>query len=118
MLRPNHNHSDSNDNINQEETIIPTFNKDPPISLEEALFLASGDPDTYANRGLYFIANAISMIGFSIYLSTMFLFQEPKVQCYNSELNIYFRCSVTQACTSYRDNYVINYEDSISSFIT
>lgn len=63
-----------------QETIIPTFNKDPPITMEEALLLVQGDPDKYSIRSLYVIANLLSMTGFMVYLSAIFLFQEPKNQ--------------------------------------
>jgi hypothetical protein len=89
--------------LSGEETVVPTFNKDPPITMEEALELVQGDPDKYSIRSLYFIANLLSMTGFMLFLSTIFLFQEPKVDCYNEELKLYFRCSVTQACSN---NYI------------
>lgn len=33
----------------QQETVIPSVNSDPPITIEEALALVQGDPDKYAN---------------------------------------------------------------------
>jgi hypothetical protein len=62
-----------------QETVIPSFNTDPPITIEEALTLVKGDPDKYAIRALYLIANLLSMVGFMLFLSIVFLFQQPKV---------------------------------------
>ncbi|CDW88626.1 organic cation transporter [Stylonychia lemnae] len=88
------------DNIEMSlETIIPSLNQDPPITLEEALFMVSGEPDKYVIRNLYIILNLLSMVGFMIPLSMIFLFQEPKMECFNEEFKIYFRCSVQQACS-------------------
>lgn len=75
--------SDSNNHEISQETIIPSFNQDPPITLEEALFLVSGQPDKYVIKNLYFIVNLLSMTGFMVPLSMMFLFQTPKLECFN-----------------------------------
>lgn len=84
-----------------EETVIPSMNKDPPITLEEALTLVQGDPDKYTNRVLYVIANLLSMSGFMVFLSLPFIFEEPKISCYNSLVDKSFRCSAEQACSLY-----------------
>ena len=83
--------SDNND-ISQ-ETVIPSLNQDPPITLEEALFLVSGQPDKYVIKNMYLILNLLSMVGFMIPLSMVFLFAQPKLECYNEEFRLYFRCS-------------------------
>jgi len=91
----NEPHSEeANNDVSQAETIIPSFNQDPPITMEEALFLISGDPDKYVIGGLYIITNLLSMAGFMFALSTLFLFEEPKVECRMDDLEIYFRCSI------------------------
>lgn len=54
--------------------------------MEEALFLVSGDPDTYVIRGIYLISNMLSMAGFMFTLSTMFFFENPKVECRMDDL--------------------------------
>ena len=68
-----------------QDTFIPSFSKDPPLSLEEALEYVSEDNDTYAIRNLYVIANFLSMVGFTLFLSTIFLFSGPKLECFNDE---------------------------------
>jgi hypothetical protein len=55
------------------------LNKDPPITLEEAMFLVSGEPDKYAIYNVFIVNNILSMLGFMFFLSSVFLFQEPKV---------------------------------------
>jgi len=80
IIRPLSNNARSSDHGNEnisQETIIPSFNKDPPITMEEALFLVEGNPDTYNIRGVYIVVNILSMIGFMLLLSTMFFFQDP-----------------------------------------
>lgn len=62
--------------------------------MEEALFLVSGDPDTYIIRGMYVISNLLSMAGFMFTLSTMFFFENPKVECRMDDIEQYFRCSI------------------------
>lgn len=54
--------------------MIPSVNSDPPITIEEALFLVQGDPDKYANRGLFIVANLLSLVGFMTFLTLPFLF--------------------------------------------
>ena len=80
IIRPLSNNARSSENGNEDasqDTIIPSFNKDPPIAMEEALFLVSGDPDKYTVRGLYIVVNLLSMMGFMFILSAVFLFQDP-----------------------------------------
>lgn len=95
--------------------MIPTLNVDPPITLEEALNLIQGDPDTYNNKVLYLTSNLLSMVGFMLYMSIPFMFQEPTIECFNSDLNKYFRCTTAQACGI--DSYVIE-GNTRSSFIS
>ena len=40
-----------------------------------------------------------------MFIAAIFLFEPPKIECYNTELDVYFRCSITQACSQYRDNF-------------
>lgn len=56
------------------ETIIPSFNQDPPITIEEALTVVQGEPDNYAIRTLYLVSNLLSMTGFMLFLSLPFMF--------------------------------------------
>eukprot|EP00347_Sterkiella_histriomuscorum_P024468 403331012 len=103
-----------------QETVIPSLNQDPPVTLEEALFLVSGDPvDKYAIKNMYIIINLLSMFGFMVPLSMIFMFNVPKLECYNDENKIYFRCSQQQACSAqYVQKYRQVYQDSINSFIS
>ena len=79
-------HSDlSPHDLSIQETVIPSLNQDPPITLEEALFLVSGQPDKYAIKNMYIIINLLSMLGFIVPLSMMFMFAEPKLECFNEE---------------------------------
>jgi hypothetical protein len=111
--------SDANNPQLSEETVIPTFNKDPPITLEEALFLVSGQPDKYTIKNMYLIINILAMMGFLVPLSMLFLFQEPKLECLNTEFSLYFRCSTQQACSrDYINKYrVMNGSSTTNSFI-
>jgi hypothetical protein len=70
------------------------LNQDPPITIEEALFLVSGDPDKYVIRSLYIIVNLLSTVGFMFILSTIFFFEDPKVECRLDDFEVYFRCSI------------------------
>ena len=72
IARNNGGYSENND-ISQ-ETIIPSLNKDPPITLEEAMFLVSGEPDKYAIYNIFIVNNMLSMLGFMFFLSAIFLF--------------------------------------------
>ena len=100
-----------------EDTFIPSMDKDPPLTLEEAMDFVSEDSDTYAIRNLYVLANALSMVGFTLFLSTIFLFSAPKMECYNKDLDIYYRCSLTQACSNKESDYKIDHEGSINNFL-
>ena len=60
-----------------QDTFIPSFSKDPPLTLEEALDYVTGDNDNYSIRNLYVVSNALSMVGFTLFLSTIFLFSAP-----------------------------------------
>lgn len=62
---------------NSHDTFIPQKDKDPPLTLEEAMELVADDTDNYSIRNLYVVANALSMLGFALFISTIFLFSEP-----------------------------------------
>jgi hypothetical protein len=79
---------------NSEDTFVPVIDKDPPMTLEEALDFVSEDIDKYSLRNLYVVSNALSMVGFTLFLSTIFLFASPKLECYNHDIELYYRCSL------------------------
>ena len=58
------------------------------------------------------------MLGFSYFLSTIFVFQDPKLECFNTENKLHFRCSVAQGCNHYSSNYSIDMKASLNSFIS
>ena len=70
----NSNGGNSDSSVNQQETVIPSFSKDPPVTLEEALYLVQGDPDKYTNRTLFLITNLLSVTGFMVFLTLPFVF--------------------------------------------
>lgn len=79
--------------------------------------LISSPPDYYQLLRLSTVANLLSAIGFMLFISAVFLFEEPALTCYNSDINIHFRCSVSEACTKY-SNYTINTDRSIKNFLS
>jgi hypothetical protein len=96
MIMVNEENGSSNQQVIEasEETVLPSQQLDGAvISMEDALLLVQGAPDRYCFRALYVVSNLLSMTGFMLYLSVPFLFQEPKVQCFNEEINMNFRCS-------------------------
>lgn len=89
----------------REETILPSQNQDPPINLEQALSLVEGS--TYTYRALYIISNLLSLTGFMLFFSLAFMFQEPKLECFNEDVSMKFRCSPVQACGQYKNHFNI-----------
>lgn len=80
----------------------------------------AGDPDTYSNHVIFIITNLLSMCGFMMFFSVPFVFMEPKIECHKFEegRELSFRCSATQACTYYRDSFVLEQESLFYSFIS
>jgi hypothetical protein len=74
-------------------------------------------PDVYSIKYIYVVSNLLSMFAYMLFVSSVFLFEEPIINCYNSDLEIYFRCSQTEACTKY-NNYTIDISKSINNFIS
>ena len=75
--------------------MLPSLNQDPPVTIEEALILIQGDPDTYSNQILFGLSNLLSTSGFMTLITVPFVFAEPKLECFKSDVNINFRCSPT-----------------------
>lgn len=103
----------------EHETVIPTLNQDPPVTLEEALTLIQGDPDTYTNRILFILTNLLSTCGFMTFMTIPFVFAEPKLECAKDDVKINFRCSAQQACSLYRENFkIVDIDKTATSFIS
>jgi hypothetical protein len=52
-----------------------------------------------------------------MFISVPFLFQEPKIQCFNPDVNMNFRCSAAQACDSYLNSYKIDNQTKNMGFL-
>lgn len=113
------NVEDINYQLNDLPMLLLLEDAEPPISLEEALFLVSGSPDKYTIFVFFVLANVLSMLGYLLFVVAIFLFQTPNVECYNSDLARYFRCSLATACSrDYIASYKLDTSHTITNFIS
>lgn len=80
------------------ETILPSYNIDPPTTVDSALSQIEGQDNTYGRRVGYICTVFLHLLAFMTSILPPFMFIEPKMECsFNSR---WTRCSMEEACSA------------------
>jgi len=88
-----HSHHSAVSSLQLRAQVLPL----PLLSLDEALSRGSGEK-SFIYSHILFRLNIASAIAFSGMALPIFLFSEPKVECYSRDLDSSFRCTLEVAC--------------------